>query len=145
MNTLLYVSQIVVGGAVLAAGLAAGLAGSTPRRAHVAAPSASVTTYADTQVAGLNGLFAALFALAAIGFGVAGLAGASPTPAPVAFLVTTVALISVLLATDTTPTSYPVAADKVSTTVTESTSTAVPAIPSHARPSQPAAASPHAA
>jgi hypothetical protein len=140
MNTLLYVSQIVVGGAVLAAGLA----GSTARRARLGAPSTSVTTYADMQVAGVNGLFGALFALAPIGFGVAALAGASVMPAPVDFLVTGVGLISVLLATDTTPTTYPVAADGVSTTVVERTSTAVVAIPSQAR-SEPAALSPHAA
>jgi hypothetical protein len=46
-----------------------------------------------------------------------------------AFLVTAVGLISVLLATDTTPTSYPVTTGEVSRTIAEPTSTAVLAVP----------------
>ena len=110
MDTLLYVGQIVVGGTLLIAGL------TWPgvRRAHTGTPSTSVTTYADVHVAGANGLFGLIVAVAAIAFGLAGVAGASVLPAPVGVLVTGVALISILLASDMTPASYAVTMDEVS-------------------------------
>jgi hypothetical protein len=102
MNTTLYASQIVIAAAVLLAGLG----GSASRKARLRTPSTSVTTYADIQVAGANGLLGGLFAVAALVSGVAGLVGATVVPAPLAFLLTMFGLMSVLLATDTTPQAY---------------------------------------
>ena len=125
MDTLLYVGQIVVGGLLIA-----GLAWPGARRARTGTPSTSVTSYADIHIAGANGLFGLIVAVAAIAFGLAGVAGASVLPAPVGVLVTGVALISVLLATDMTPASYEVAMDAVSVIPAPRTSLEVVSIPS---------------
>jgi hypothetical protein len=130
MDTLLYVGQVVVGAALLVAGLAL----SGRRRTRLGTSSTSVTTYADVEVEGANCLFGVLFAVAAIAFGVTGLAGLSVLPAPVGVLVTGMGLISVLLATDTTPMSYRVAVDTVSVLPVPRTSTEVTVIASGARP-----------
>jgi hypothetical protein len=110
MDTLLYVGQIVVGTTLLAAALA--LSGRL--RARLGKSGTSVRTYADVEVAGVNCLFGVFLAVAAITFGVTGLAGLPVLPAPVGVLVTGVGLISVLLAIDTTPLSYRVVVDGVS-------------------------------
>ncbi|HZZ45712.1 MAG TPA: hypothetical protein VFE65_02370 [Pseudonocardia sp.] len=96
MNTLLYGVQIVVGVAVMAAGLA----GSTRRPAN-AARSTSVTRYADVQVAGVNGLIGALLGAATVALGVTGLAGSTEVPVALAFLITAGGLMSVVLTLDT--------------------------------------------
>ena len=124
MDTLLYVGQTVVGGTLLIAGLA----WSGARRARVGTPGTSVTTFADVHIAAANGLFGALVAVAAIGFGLAGLAGASVLPAPVGVLITGLGLISVLLAADTTPPSYRVAVDAVTVVPVPRTSAEVVSI-----------------
>lgn len=115
MDTLLYVGQIIVGATVLIAALA--LSGRLPARLL---PS-PVTMYAKFEYAEFEDAeaksprrgcrFGALFAGAAIVFGVSGLAGFSVLPAPVGVLITGMGLISVLLATETTPMIYRVTAD----------------------------------
>jgi hypothetical protein len=125
MDTLLHVGQIVAGGTVLAAALVV----SASRRARPGSSGTSVTTYTDLQVAGANGLFGGLIGLAAIVFGVAGLAGASVMPAPVGFFFSAVGMISILLAIDTTPASYPVAVDGLSVIPVQRPNSAMAAIP----------------
>ena len=130
MDTLLYVGQIVAG-AIL---LVVGLAWSGPSRTHVGTSSTSVTEYGDAEVDGKNSLLGVLLALAAIGFGVTGLAGLPVLPAPVGVLITGFGLMSVLLAADTTPTSYHAAVDEVSVIPVPRTSAEVIGIPSRTRP-----------
>jgi hypothetical protein len=103
MDTLLYTGHILLGLAVLAGAIAAARIG---RRARA---DTSVTAYADLRVAGANGLFASALGVAGVGFGLAGLAGASLVPAPLSLFVIAGGVISALLAVDTTPTAYPVA------------------------------------
>lgn len=109
MDTLLYVGQIVLGTAVLAAGLHSPAADRTgPGTA-----STSVTSYDDSEVSGGNRLFGVVLAGAAIASGATGVAGLSVLPAPVGLLVTGVGLISVLLAADTTTASAQVAVEQI--------------------------------
>jgi hypothetical protein len=141
MDTLLYVGQIIVGATLLGAALAL----SSRRRALAGTSDTSVTSYVDVEVTGANCLFGALFAVAAIAFGVAGVAGVSVLPAPAGVLVTGVGLISVLLGMETTPESYRVAVDAVSVVPVPRASTEVLTIPSRVRTDPARPSSRHAA
>lgn len=102
MDTLLYVGQIMVGTALLVLALA--LTGRLPARfGTVGTP---MTTCSDAAGTRSTCRFGLLFSSTAIVFGVTGLLGLSPLPAAVGVLITGMGLISVLLATDTTPMFY---------------------------------------
>ncbi len=112
MDTLLYVGQVIVGATVLLAALA--LSGRLPARLGL--PSSPTAMFADAGYAAVETprrgcRFGALFAGASIVFGVSGLVGLPLLPAPVGVLITGMGLISVLLATDTTPMIYRVTSD----------------------------------
>ena len=130
MDTLLYVGQIVAGATLLAAALAL----ASRNRARLGASDTSVTMFADFEVTRANCLFGALLAVAAIAFGVTGLAGASVLPAPVGVLVTGFGLISVLLGTETTPASYRVTLDAVTVIPVPRASAEILTIPSRVPP-----------
>jgi hypothetical protein len=59
-------------------------------------------------------VFGFLLSVASIAFGAVGLAGLSPLPAPVGFVLTGMGLVSVVFATETTPMTYRVTVDEFS-------------------------------
>ena len=105
MDTLLYIVQIILGMGVLVAALA--LLGRLPGRlGERVTPNEA---YAEAR--GSRCVFGFLLSVASIVFGAAGLAGLSPLPAALGFVLTGMGLVSVVFATETTPTIYRVVDD----------------------------------
>jgi hypothetical protein len=119
MDTLLYVSQIILGVGVLVAALA--LSGRLPGRLG----ERVTPNPAYSEVRGSRCVFGFLLSVASIMFGAAGLAGLSVIPAPLGFVLTGMGLVSVVFATETTPMTYRVTVDEFSVLPVPRTNTEV--------------------